>query len=83
MSDYLITIPAPFPLGQRHGVDSLTHHTNAVIRSLRLMRADLALLDKEAAQLGVSRSHFMRWCALQVAAELHKRRTGIKPEITL
>ncbi len=76
-----VFIPLPFALPQREGINSLIYNGRSV--QTRMNYGDVPFIDQEAAALGVSRAHFMRWAALHLAMECYRRRTGKTKEVVL
>lgn len=79
LSNVLLLIPMPLPLSRRRGVESL--HANGRAVAVRMHEDDLALLHKEAEEIGITRGELMRWLCVYGAAALHKHRTGKTVEI--
>ena len=75
-----ITVPIPIKLSFRRGLASLNSSGRAI--AVRLHEDDLALLNDEAAALGISRGELMRWLCVYGAAALHFERTGKKVFVT-
>jgi hypothetical protein len=76
-----VHIPEPIALPAREGVDSLVYNGRPILT--RLNSRDIPFLDEECALLGVTRAHFIRWCALHACIELRRKRTGMTREVTL
>lgn len=75
-----ITVPMPVKLGFRRGLTSLS--STASPTTVRIHDDDLALLDAEAALLGLTRGEFIRWMCVYCAAAVHKQRTGKTVQVT-
>lgn len=76
-----LSVPVPMPLPQRGGIDSLYYNGRPMMT--RLHSRDIPFVDEEAKRLGIGRAHFIRWATLQVAMQLHLRRTGKHRETVL
>jgi len=72
--DNYITIPVPQEVKRARG--PLAHSKALVPVRFRINDIDRAFIKSEAELLGVKEVPFYRWCALYVARELHRRRTG-------
>lgn len=72
--DNYITIPIPQEVKRVRG--PLANSKALVPVRFRINDFDRALIKAEADELGVKEVPFYRWCALYVARELRKRRTG-------
>ncbi len=72
--DNYITIPVPQSVARARGV--LAHHKALTPVRFRINDIDRKLVKEEADALGVKEVPFYRWCAIYVARELRKRRTG-------
>lgn len=74
ISDFVVTIPLPSYEPRQRGVWARTEDTFGVAIQTKCHRNERTLIDEAANELGVSRSAFMRWCAVHVAQELKKRK---------
>lgn len=84
MSDHppdKVCIPTPVELSKKRGL--YAKKADDLPTSIRLTPHDKALVDAEAAKLGLTFSTFMRWCGVQCARQLHLNRTGILPKADL
>lgn len=77
-NDY-ITIPVPLPVARARGV--LAHSKALTPVRFRINDIDRRLVKEEADLLGVKEVPFYRWCAIYVARELRRRRTGEVPAV--
>ncbi len=69
-----IAIPLPVKLEQRFGIASL--NKSGEVLSIRVHEDDATFMAEVAAAMGMSRSGFIRWCAVFAAQEIHRKRTG-------
>lgn len=72
-NDY-ITIPVPQEVKRARG--PMAHSKALVPVRFRINDFDRAFIKEEAELLGVKEVPFYRWCALYVARELRRKRTG-------
>lgn len=73
MADTPATVPVPVPIRRtrRYGVYQTQR---AMTLETAMLRHNVELIDAEATRLGITRSEFMRWATLQLAASLSRAR---------
>lgn len=69
-----VAVPQPVARPPGRGVQSLTKY--GVNLPLRLSREQLATINREAEQLGLSASAYARWALVELARVLYHERTG-------
>lgn len=74
-----ITIPMPFKLGMRRGIESLA--SNGTPTTIRVHDTDLEMLHEEARALGMRRGELIRWLIVFGGQALRHKRTGQKVDI--
>ncbi len=88
MEDVLlsVTIPIPCDIPRARGIQS-TQQFGRSVRA-RIHDDELEFIKQEAAEIGVTVSAFVRWCAVQTAKELyrvrnhHDRRREDRPPVS-
>lgn len=66
-----VTIPLPSHEKRRRGLSATTTYGSKIY--MRCHNTELAQIDAAAAILGLTRSQYMRWCALYAAREIQRR----------
>ncbi len=85
-NDLSVTIPIPCDPPRARGIHS-TQRFGQSVRA-RIHNDELELIEQEAAEVGVTVSAFIRWCAVMTAKELnrvrnhHDRRRKDRPPVS-
>lgn len=70
--DLVVTIPIPCDPPRARGRWATTVLATSV--RTRVHNSEIELIEKEAKRLGVTRSAFLRWCAVKTAEALRDKR---------
>lgn len=73
-TDFVVTIPVPCDPPRARGIHATTQDTFGVAIQTKCHRDERTLIDEACKHVRVTRSAFMRWCAVRVAEEICKRR---------